>query len=250
MKYIFAGDREISVKILEFIISKGFKPSALFISSDLKQSHANELIKISGLEVDKIFKGKEVNGKEVINFIKTLNVDYIIGIHFPYIISEELLNLPKIGFLNLHPAYLPYNKGWHTPSWAIIDQTPYGATLHFMSEELDAGDIIYQEEVSVLSHDTANSLYKKVLKKEFEVFIKSFEDLVKLQPNRIQQIIEGTSHVKKDLEEIQKIDLEKNYKGRDLINLLRGLTTNNVKESAYFVENDQRKFIQVSIIPE
>ena len=250
MKYIFAGDRGISVNILSFIISKGYRPSALFISSDFRQSHADELVKLSGLTSDKIFKGKEVNNDETIDIINPLEIDYIFGIHFPYIISKRLLEVPQIGFLNLHPAYLPFNKGWHTPSWAIIDGTPYGATLHFMSEKLDAGDIIFQEEVEVLSNDTANTLYKKVLEKEFEVFVKSFNDLVKLKPNRISQLSEGTSHVKKDILNIQGIDLNNNYKGKDLINLLRGLTTNNIQESAYFIENGKKQYIQINIIPE
>ncbi|AUC14174.1 hypothetical protein BTO06_02975 [Tenacibaculum sp. SZ-18] len=250
MKYIFAGDREISVNILSFIISKGYKPLALFVPSDAQQSHANELIKLSGLSRDKIFKGKEVNYDEIVQNINSLNVDYIIGIHFPYIISNKLLNVPKIGFLNLHPAYLPFNKGWHTPSWAIIDGTPYGATLHFMSEKLDAGDIILQEEIVVSSTDTANSLYAKVLKKEYEVFVKAFDGIRSLKPTRIEQLSEGTSHVRKDLESIQEINVDKNYKGKDIINLLRGLTTNNIKESAYFVENGKKQYIQINIIPE
>ncbi|CAM1355361.1 formyltransferase family protein [Tenacibaculum halocynthiae] len=250
MKYIFAGDRQISVDILTYIMSRGYKPMALFVSNNSKQSHADELIKISGLELNNVFKGKEVNSNEVVSLVKNLDIDYIIGIHFPYIISEELLIAPKVGFLNLHPAYLPYNKGWHTPSWAIIDETPYGATLHFMAKKLDAGDIIYQEEIKVSSQDTANLLYKKVLKKEFEVFVKSFDDLVSLKPIRVRQTIEGTSHVKKDLEGIQEIDLEKKYKGKELLNLLRGLTTNNIKESAFFVENGKKNFIQINIISE
>ncbi|WP_298999903.1 formyltransferase family protein [uncultured Tenacibaculum sp.] len=248
MKYIFAGDRGISVDILNFMISKGYKPLALFVSSDVKQSHANELIKISGLTPNKIFKGKEVNDNKALDIIESLKVDYIIGIHFPYIISKKLLDIPKIGFLNLHPAYLPFNKGWHTPSWAIIEGTFYGATLHFMSEKLDAGDIIYQEKVEVTKGDTANSLYQKVLKKEFEVFEKSFETLLSLNPTRIKQLEQGTSHVKKDLKSIQEIDLNKIYKGEELINLLRGLTTNSIEESAYFVEAGKKYYIQVNII--
>lgn len=248
MRYVFAGDRAVSVEILKFIVSKGYKPLALFVSSDLKQTHANELVKIAGLKSNLVFKGKEANEKGVVDLLNSLDLDYIIGIHFPYIISEDLLSVPKVGFLNLHPAYLPYNKGWHTPSWAIIEGTSYGATLHFMSEKLDAGDIIYQEKVEVTKGDTANSLYQKVLEKEFEVFEKSFETLLSLNPTRIKQLEQGTSHVKNDLKAIQEIDLNKNYKGEELINLLRGLTTNNIEESAYFVEAGKKYYIKVNII--
>lgn len=248
MRYAFAGDRKISVNILKFIISKGYRPLALFVSSDSKQSHADELIKISGLNSSQIFKGKSINDISINKKLNALNLDYIFGIHFPYIISKKTLDIPNIGFLNLHPAYLPYNKGWNTPSWAILDNTPYGATLHFMSEELDKGDIICQEKISIESSDTANSLYQTVLDKEFDVFIKSFEMILSLNPKRIKQKAIGTSHNKKDLKTIQKIDLKKQYKGKALINLIRALTTNDITESAYFIENGIKNHIQISII--
>ena len=98
-------------------------------------------------------------------------------------ISKEVLIIPKIGFLNLHPSFLPYNKGWNTPSWAILDKTPYGATLHFMDQTLDEGDIIHQKRIDVLTVDTANNLYKKILKLEEEVFFEAFDELWKGSTN-------------------------------------------------------------------
>ncbi|MEP0133063.1 MAG: formyltransferase family protein [Eudoraea sp.] len=121
----------------------------------------NELIKISKLPSSKVFKGSpKKNG--VIKLLKKLKLDYIFGIHFPYIISEELIKIPSSQFLNLHPSYLPYNKGWHTPSWAILKNTPAGASLHYMSKELDMGNIILRKEVKIDLSDTAASLYKKI----------------------------------------------------------------------------------------
>jgi methionyl-tRNA formyltransferase len=73
--------------------------------------------------------------------------------------------------LNLHPV-LPYNKGWNTPSWAILDNTTYGATLHFMTEALDEGDIIHQKKLEIVFADTANTLYQKALELEKEVSMK------------------------------------------------------------------------------
>ncbi|WP_417559080.1 formyltransferase family protein [Mesoflavibacter zeaxanthinifaciens] len=245
MRYAFAGDRKISVAILKFIISKGYKPSALFISDSAKSSHCKELIELSGLTDDLIFRGKSF--KDNFEKIQALNLDYIFGIHFPYIIPTEFLELPTIGFLNLHPAYLPYNKGWHTPSWAIIDETPYGATLHFMTEKLDEGNIIHQKEIEVKPSDTAHTLYKRVMKVEEEVFCEAFESLKNLNPKSIQQTHVGTNHSKKDLKNIQEIDLNKSYSGKELVNLLRGLTTNKIEEAAYFKEDGDTYHIQVNI---
>lgn len=247
MKYAFAGDRKISCTILKFIISKGFKPSVLFISDFDKASHDDELIEISGLEESLIFRGNEFKNPKVIEFLASLDLDYIFGIHFPYIVPNEILDVPKIGVVNLHPAFLPYNKGWHTPSWAIIEGYPYGATLHFMEEALDEGDIIYQKEIAVYPIDTANSLYKRVLKLEEEVFFEAFDSLSKLNPNRMKQLEEGTSHQKKELKALQEITISENCNAIDLINKIRALTTNDPNESAYFILNEKRIGVQINL---
>lgn len=250
MKYGFAGDRLISVNVLKFLIEEGYKPSFLIINETKASSHRDELMRISGLENIDIYDIDFLSKVDNTNSLASYDVDYIFGIHFPYIISDVLLSVPKVGFLNLHPAYLPYNKGWHTPSWAIIDRTQYGATLHFMSKDLDGGDIIAQKEIEVKPNLTANELYQSVLEVEEQLFKDSFANLLTLKPNRTKQIWEGTSYSKKDLAKVQKIDLDEKVLPMDLINKLRALTTNNIDEAAYFVIDGKKYKIQVNIVPD
>ncbi len=251
MRFAFAGDRELSIKILDFIQNEGMQPLALLVSNGKSASHADELInRCKHLKSQYIFKGKNFRTSESQQKLKELQLDYIIGIHFPYIIPNEVLNIPKIGFLNLHPAYLPYNRGWHTPSWAILDKTPIGATLHFMDEEIDSGDIIFQKRLEVRPEDTANSLYQKILNLEYEVFKEAWPQLLSLKPSRhSQKNRKGTVHTKEDLvkPEIQEINLNKKIKAGDLINQLRALTTNKLIEAAYFKINNKKYFVQISI---
>lgn len=252
-KIIFAGDREIAVKVLKFIIEKGdVFPLALLVSSPREQSHAKELIELcSNLDTSLIFKGKQSKLPKNLKLIQNLNADYIIGVHFPYLIPKTLLNVPVGGVLNLHPAYLPYNRGWHTPSWAILDGSTYGATLHFVDEGLDSGDIIYQEKIKVLPNDTADSLYQKVMDLEFEVLKKAWPGLVSGKYQRRKQSLKsGTFHRKSDLVSIQEIDMDKRMKAGDLLKKLRALTTNKVEEAAYFKVNRTKYYAQVKITPE
>lgn len=248
MKYGYAGDRQLSVEILSFLINEGYKPSFLIVGDSKSSSHKQELINLSGLEESSIYDMSFINDPKNADILNGYEVDYIFGIHFPYIIYENVLSIPKIGFLNLHPAYLPYNKGWHTPSWAIIDKKKYGATLHFMSEELDGGDIVAQEEIIVEPYFTANELYKNVLELEKKVFIDALPELLSLNPKRMQQSGKGTSYNKKDLSRIQKIDTENKILPLELINKLRALTTNDVNEAAYFIIDGKKYSIQVNII--
>jgi len=247
MRYAFAGDRNIAVKILKFLTDKSYFPKALFVPEENKASHKNKLIELSNLDDKYIFRGKEFAKKENVELLKELNLDYIFGIHFQYIIPEKVLNIPKVGFLNLHPGYLPYNKGWHTPSWAILEKNPYGATLHFMEKEIDKGDLINKKTIKIQDYDTANSLYQKVMLLEEEVFKESFEEIISLNPTRIKQTNIGTSHNKSDLKSIQRLSLDENVNALELIDKLRALTTNDITEGAYYFKNNKKYFIQIKI---
>ena len=116
-----------------------------------------------------------------------------------------------------------------------------------MSEKLDGGDIIKQARVDVLQNDTADTLYAKVLKLEEELFVKTFMDLISLNPLRIPQTEKGTSHNKKDIETIRELKLNEEYKVSVLIDRLRALTTNNINEAAYFVKDGSKYLIQIRI---
>jgi len=247
MKYAFAGDRKISCNLLNFLILKGYKPSFLLVTKGKNSSHSEELKKIANLSSEYIYEGVEFKNNTCIQKLASLDLDYIIGVHFPYIIPKKVLNIPKIGFTNLHPSYLPYNKGWHTPSWAILDGTPYGATLHFMSDALDEGDIIHQKKIDISDFDTANTLYKKTLKLEEEVFKESIDDLLGLNPTRIKQKSDGTAHTKKDLENEREIPHTEKIYPFQLIDKLRALTTNKKSEAPYFSKNGKRIGININL---
>ena len=254
IRFAFAGDRDIAVWVLEFILSNHYRPELLILSSKKLASHDQRLIELCPfLSEEKIIRGNDIRLPKNIQKFKDANLDYIFGIHFPYIIPPEVLKIPKVGVINLHPAYLPFNRGWHTPSWAILEGTPIGATLHFMEEELDSGDIILQEKIEINPEDTADSLYLRLKHLEFEVFKKAWPLLINKNFSRIKQNIElGTYHVKKDLfsDEIQLLELNKTERIETIIKKLRALTTNELKEAAYFIKNGKKYRIQIKIIPE
>lgn len=251
MRFAFAGDRDIAVSVLDFILSTGEKPLALLVNSKKKATHADVLKqKCKFLPDCNIFEGTDFRTNKAISVLKSLDLDFIIGIHFPYMISPEILDIPKFGFINLHPAYLPYNRGWHTPSWAILENTPIGGTLHFMNEGIDSGDIILQKSIEILPTYTANSLYQAVKLCEIEVFKEAWPTLLNGSYKRIKQdFTYGSAHTKKELltDDIQKIDLDKKYTARELLNKMRALTTSSLEEASYFDINGKKYRIQVQI---
>lgn len=251
MNFAFAGDRDIAVAVLRYLVQRREIPGALLVSGEDRATHADELIALLPEEVP-VYRGTAFADAEAVAALEDLDLDLIVGVHFPYIVPPEVLRVPRTGVINLHPAYLPYNRGWHTPSWAILDGTPYGATLHFMDEGVDEGDIIHQLRRDPTPGDTADSLYAAVKELEYRVFTEAWPRLVDGTFERRPQPSGGSMHRKRDLlsPEIQRLDLEETVRAGDLLRRLRALTTNRVEEACYFEHGGRRYRVQVGIMEE
>jgi len=246
----YAADRDIGVWVLDYLLERGCVPLALLLSGTERASHAGELEARLPKPVGGIFRGAEFRAPAALQALAGLDLDYIVGVHFPYLVPPEALTLPRTGVLNLHPAFLPYNRGWHTASWAILDDSPFGATLHFMDEGVDTGDIVHQRELAVSPADTADTLYHRVKRLELQVFREAWPavEAGTLQ-RRPQDPRAGSAHRKSDLarDEIRRIDPEAPTRPRDLLRRLRALTTNSPAEAAYVEIDGIRYHVQVTV---
>jgi methionyl-tRNA formyltransferase len=254
IRFAFAGDRDIAVWVLRFILEQNVQPLALLVSAPERASHAEQLVELCPfLRSDEVLCGTAFRDPSGLILLEELKLDYLICIHFPYLIPRALLSIPKFGVLNLHPGYLPYNRGWHTPIWAMLEGTPIGATLHFMDRHIDTGDIVHQKPVNILPGDTANTLYQRIKKVELQVFKEAWQQLLsKSFVRRQQDLSAGTTHERSELfcDEIQRIDLDERVKAGDLLRRLRALTTNRLDESAYYELEGRRYRVQLLIYEE
>jgi methionyl-tRNA formyltransferase len=248
-----AGDRDIAVAVLEVIHASDMELTALLLPSDDSASHAAELRRrCTYLTDDKIFTGHTFRSDAGLARLRRCRPDYLLCIHFPHYIPLSVLSVPTECALNLHPAYLPYGRGWHTPSWAILDDVPFGATLHVMTEEIDAGPVVHQKRLPIRPDDTANSLYHRVKRLERTVFEEAWPLIQNRTLSPTPQPNGGTQHRKDDLLQpaVQRIDCNQSVRAGDLIDRLRALTTNRIEEAAYFEQDGQRYRLQLRIVPE
>ena len=96
--------------------------------------------------------------------IVRLEPDIGLSVLLGYILAPEFLSRFARGAVNLHLAYLPYNRGSNPNVWSIVERTPAGATLHWMDAGVDTGDIIAQATTDVAADDTGEThSYEKVL---------------------------------------------------------------------------------------
>ena len=103
------------------------------------------------------------NTPEVIAQIRALQPDFFFSFYYREMLKRELLEIPKRGALNMHGSLLPKYRGRVPVNWAIIHgETETGATLHYMTEKPDNGDIVAQQAVPILPDDMALQVFQKV----------------------------------------------------------------------------------------
>jgi len=113
------------------------------------------------------FESREDFDKQLIAIIDELDIGLIILAGYMRILSSDFINHFAGKILNIHPSLLPKFPGLNTHRKAIDAKEKYhGATVHFVTEELDGGPIISQEIVEIDPIDTEYSLAQKVLEKE------------------------------------------------------------------------------------
>ena len=103
------------------------------------------------------------NVPEVVEQIRALQPDFFFSFYYREMLKAPLLAIPKGGALNMHGSLLPKYRGRVPVNWAIIrGETETGATLHYMTEKPDNGDIVAQQAVPILPNDTAHEVFQKV----------------------------------------------------------------------------------------
>jgi phosphoribosylglycinamide formyltransferase 1 len=104
------------------------------------------------------------------------NLDLICCAGFMRIMTPVLITPWAGRMLNIHPSLLPLYKGLHTHERALADGAKiHGASVHFVSDELDGGEVIAQSQVPVLADDTPDTLAARVLGIEHALYVKALE---------------------------------------------------------------------------
>lgn len=153
-----------------------------------------------------------VQNKLDLEKVKTITPDFIISYNYKYLIQKDIIDYMKGKIINLHIAYLPYNKGFHPNVWSILDDTPKGVTIHYIDEGIDTGDIIVQKEVYIDEEkETLKSSYD-ILQKEIQQLFKDNWD--KIKNGKIvyrKQVGTGSLHYKKEFTKFEPFIREKNW---------------------------------------
>ena len=246
MRILFFGNNRAGWKVLEWLRREGEEIAALVVHPDERRAYGEEILRASGAGQDRVFLGDDL-GAGAIERIRALRPEIGISVYFGYILRPELLSALPWGCVNLHPALLPYNRGAHPNVWSIVEGTPAGVTLHRVDDGVDTGEILAQRQVEIDPADTGQTLYYRLEAAAIELFQRNWGAL---KAGRLPGIAQapggGTFHRARDLAQLERIDLERRYRARDLINLLRARTF-PPHGGAYFEENGRRIHLRLEL---
>lgn len=90
------------------------------------------------------------NSKEITGWIESLNPDLIVVFSMSQLLKDDILKIPRLGVINLHPSFLPNYRGANPDFWQYYDmEMNPGVTVHYVNVGEDTGDIIYQDRVNI-----------------------------------------------------------------------------------------------------
>jgi len=111
----------------------------------------------------KIYQPERVSAPDFLNILKSMNLDIIIVVSFGEILSEEVLNVPKLGCINVHSSILPKYRGAAPAVWALMNgEKKTGVSTFWLTKKMDSGDIILQKEIDILNYDTRATLEERL----------------------------------------------------------------------------------------
>jgi len=231
MKIVFMGTPDFAVASLDALLEAGCEIAGVVTAPDkpagrgqkLNESAVKQYAVSKGIPVLQPVKLKD---PEFIEQLRALAPDLQVVVAFR-MLPEVVWNMPRLGTINLHASLLPQYRGAAPINWAVINgEKESGVTTFFLKHEIDTGNILFTEKVTVFDNFTAGDLHDKLMAKGAGLLVKTVKAIESgrytEQPQ--EKLAEGTElkHAPKIFKEDCKIDWDQPVE--QVYNLIRGLS--------------------------
>lgn len=249
MKIVFLGTPDIARDCLKAIYEAGHEIVLVVTVPDKPNSRGKKIVysEVKEFAIEHNLKlvqpEKLVNNEELKAEIRALNPDIFCVVAYGKYLPKSYINMCKYEPVNIHPSLLPKYRGSAPIQWAVLNgDKETGVTSMYISEKMDAGDIILQEKVQIGEYETTGELWDRLSKIGGNLLVKTLEQIEAGTAPRIPQG-EDYSEVTMISKDMAKIDFEKT--AEEIKNLVRGL---NPFLGAYgFLEGKKIKIWKVEI---
>ena len=251
LNIVFMGTPDFAQESLKSIYDAGFEIIGVVTNPDKPKGRGMKLayspVKEYALEKNlKIYQPIKIkNNTEFLDEIKTLAPDVICVVAYGKILPKEILEIPKLGCINVHGSLLPKYRGAAPIQWAVLngDKTT-GITTMYMNEGMDTGDMILKEEVEIGPEETTGDLWQKLSKIGGEILVKTLKLIEEGKAPREKQTEEATLAPMLN-KEMALIDWE-NSDANKIHNLIRGL--NPIMGAYSYIDGKKIKFWKSKVL--
>ncbi|ODS33883.1 MAG: methionyl-tRNA formyltransferase [Candidatus Scalindua rubra] len=186
-RVVVCGEKWVAEQCLEFLYDRNDTEICAIVAAP--KDWQADLISFGAKRQLKVFIG---NINDYIEELTCLKPDFIFSIQYRPLLKSPILNLPSHGCINLHFGLLPRYGGCYPVAWTILNgEKQAGATLHYMVNKFDEGDIIAQTTVLISEETTARELFDSISKAAVKLFIDTypvlFSDTVKTRSQDLTQ---------------------------------------------------------------
>lgn len=174
-RVIVCGEKWLAEQCLEFLLSRTDTELCAIVAAP--KDWQSDLIAWGARRRIKVFVGN-INDYE--RELALAKPDFIFSFQYRPLLRRRILGLPARGCVNLHFGLLPRYGGCYPVAWAILNgEKEAGATLHYMAEKFDEGDIIAQTKVSIQAETTARELFDSLGEAALGLFVRTYPELLR-----------------------------------------------------------------------
>jgi UDP-4-amino-4-deoxy-L-arabinose formyltransferase/UDP-glucuronic acid dehydrogenase (UDP-4-keto-hexauronic acid decarboxylating) len=164
MKAVVLAYHNIGCIGIDALLQNGFDILAVFTHRDNPQENIwfDSVAELAASRNIRVFAPDDINHPLWVQRIRKMNPDVIFSFYYRKMVKPAILDIPRAGCLNLHGSLLPKYRGRCPINWVLINgEKETGVTLHYMTPQPDAGDIVSQKAIAISQDDTARSLFDK-----------------------------------------------------------------------------------------
>jgi methionyl-tRNA formyltransferase len=231
MRIVFMGTPQFAVTSLDALITAGCDIVAVVTAPDkpagrgqkLNESAVKQYAVANGL---KVLQPEKLKNPEFLEELRELGADLQVVVAFR-MLPEVVWSMPPKGTLNLHASLLPQYRGAAPINWVLINgEAESGVTTFFLKQEIDTGDILFTEKVTLTGHETAGELHDRLMNKGAGLLVKTVKGVESGRYNEHpqSQLIAGVElkHAPKIFKEDCLINW--NQPAQTIYNKIRGLS--------------------------
>ena len=248
LNIVYMGTPDFAKESLQSIVEAGYNILAVVTNPDKPKGRGMKMIAspVKEYALEKgypIFQPEKVkNNAEFIEQIKTLKPDVICVVAYGKILPQELLDIPKLGSINVHGSLLPKYRGAAPIQWAVLNgDTVTGITTMYMDAGMDTGDMILKQKVEIGADETTGELWERLSKIGGKLLV---ETLKLVEEGKAPKEKQGADFSMAPM--LNKEMAEINWETKtalEIKNLVRGL--NPIMGAYTFLESKKLKFWKV-----